>query len=234
MDELLAYVRACRGFTEFITPESLVGNLSGHLALHRSIVRPALASVIRPGDRVLDLGCGLGRVSRLLVDLGARVVGIDISRFALARAAEIVPEATFVWVVGTGELPFPPESFEAVVSTITFQHLQYFPVRHRYFQEVRRVLVDRGRLLAQLSADDSGPHIRWFERGDPSLYLAPDVVCNEEEIRQYLQAVGFEVPRLWRTPQDTARVSWERHLTGRADGWLWVHAMKGENGTGGL
>jgi len=43
-------------------------------------------SCARPGDRVLDLCCGTGRVARALVRRGARVVGIDLSRGMLARA----------------------------------------------------------------------------------------------------------------------------------------------------
>jgi SAM-dependent methyltransferase len=231
--EIQGYARACREYCEAIPTENLVGNLPGQMALHHLVVQPALHE-LRFGDRVLDFACGIGRITALALhtvdsDIGkaGHVVGVDVSRIALARATQIVPGATFVAIPGDGSLPFPPESFDAVVSTIALQHLQFFPVRHRYFQEFARVLRPEGRLLVQLNADDSGKHVRWFERGDPSSYAGPgDVVCNEEEIGAYLPLVGFAQQKVWRTEMDTTAVSWDRRERGRPDGWLWVHARR--------
>jgi len=43
------------------------------------------------GDRVLDIACGQGRMSRCLAELGADVTGIDISAAMLARARAVGP-----------------------------------------------------------------------------------------------------------------------------------------------
>lgn len=51
---------------------------------------------IRPGDRVLELGCGTGLMTRLLLDRGAVVTGVDRSRPMLARATARAPEATLL------------------------------------------------------------------------------------------------------------------------------------------
>lgn len=51
---------------------------------------------IRPGDRVLELGCGTGLMTRQLIDRGAIVTGVDRSVPMLERARERAPEATFV------------------------------------------------------------------------------------------------------------------------------------------
>jgi len=235
-EEITQYATVCRAYCESVDPEALVGNLSGHMALQERIVRPSLHKVIKDHDSVLDFACGIGRLTRVvwdycLIHRVGHVVGVDVSRRALARAAQIVPRATFVAIPGDGSLPFPPESFSVVVSTIALQHIQFFPVRHRYFREFARVLRPGGHLLVQLNADDSGKHIRWFERGTPDLYTAPDVVCTEEEIGGYLPQVGFTVHETWRTEMDTAAVSWERRETGKPDGWLWVWAQK--DGKGG-
>jgi len=232
--EIQGYARACREYCEAIPTENLVGNLPGQMALHHLVTRPAMQQALQFGDRVLDFACGIGRLTALAMaaadsDIGmaGHVVGVDVSRTALARAAQIAPRATFVAIPGDGSLPFPPECFDVVISTIALQHLQFFPVRHRYFLEFARVLVPDGRLLIQLNADDSGKHVRWFERGDPSSYAGPgDVVCNEEEIEAYLPLVGFAQQKVWRTEMDTTAVSWERREHGRADGWMWVHARR--------
>jgi ubiquinone/menaquinone biosynthesis C-methylase UbiE len=51
---------------------------------------------IRRGDRVLELGCGTGLMTRLLLDRGASVTAVDRSRPMLDRAKQRAPEATFV------------------------------------------------------------------------------------------------------------------------------------------
>ncbi|MDX2087379.1 MAG: class I SAM-dependent methyltransferase [Kofleriaceae bacterium] len=51
---------------------------------------------IRSGDRVLELGCGTGLMTRQLLDRGASVTAVDRSRPMLARARTRAPEATFV------------------------------------------------------------------------------------------------------------------------------------------
>src|SRR5205823_3522170 len=47
-----------------------------------------LASLVSPGERVLDVGCGTGSVSKMLVEkCGAQVVGIEPDRARAARAS---------------------------------------------------------------------------------------------------------------------------------------------------
>lgn len=50
----------------------------------------------RPVHRVLDIGCGAGPLTRVLVDAGFEVIGIDASAELLAFARNAVPEARFV------------------------------------------------------------------------------------------------------------------------------------------
>ena len=66
---------------------------------------------LRPGDLVLDVGCGPGRHSRALAESGIEVVGLDISLDFLLAAG---PGR---WVRGDARrLPFVPKSFDAAIS----------------------------------------------------------------------------------------------------------------------
>jgi SAM-dependent methyltransferase len=73
-----------------------------------------VAALLAPGARVLDAGCGTGRVGARLADLGFDVVGADVDEAMVAVARELRPDLT--WVVadlGTIDLGDPP--FDAVV-----------------------------------------------------------------------------------------------------------------------
>ena len=56
-------------------------------SFHMELVRPATERLLKvgPGSRVLDIGCGNGNFSRRLVQLGARVMGIDFSQDLIER-----------------------------------------------------------------------------------------------------------------------------------------------------
>src|SRR4051795_13349747 len=68
-----------------------------------------------PGERVLDVACGTGAVTRLLVERvapGGSVTGLDLSGPMLGVAAGRVPGASFV-AGDAASLPFGDASFEA-------------------------------------------------------------------------------------------------------------------------
>lgn len=105
----------------------------------------ANAAQIQPGQRALDVGCGTGIVARDIASrIGSegRVVGIDPSPGMLAVAKQLAPAVE--WREGLAEsLPFPDQSFEAVVSQFA---LMFFTDRREALREMLRVLTPGGRL----------------------------------------------------------------------------------------
>lgn len=61
-----------------------------------------LAAVLKPGSRVVDYGCGDGRVAAPLAALGYNVIGVDSSPNMLRRLADAAPEVTPVQSSGAG------------------------------------------------------------------------------------------------------------------------------------
>jgi ubiquinone/menaquinone biosynthesis C-methylase UbiE len=111
----------------------------------------ALADV-RPGDSVLDVGCGTGRlaleVSRQVGTTG-RVCGIDpgAEQIARARAKAAQRHVPVDFQVGViEELPFPDATFDVVLSTLTMHHLPAL-LKRRGLVEITRVLKPGGRLV---------------------------------------------------------------------------------------
>lgn len=78
---------------------------------------------LRPGDRVLDVGCAKGFLVKDLMQVcpGLEVFGVDISRYAVRHCE---PEVVGRLHVGNAtDLPFPDASFRAVISINTVHNL---------------------------------------------------------------------------------------------------------------
>jgi protein-L-isoaspartate(D-aspartate) O-methyltransferase len=93
---------------------------------------------LKPGDRVLDIGCGKGF---LVYDLtqalpGLHVIGIDISSYAIEHCIpEIKPD---VHVANATSLPFPVQSFDLVLAINSLHNLR-LPELELAFRELNRV-----------------------------------------------------------------------------------------------
>ncbi len=90
---------------------------------------------------ILDVGCGTGR-NLPLYRPGARVVGVDVSAAALARARQRRPEVALVQADAEA-LPFRTATFDTVVSALVFCSV---PDVARGLVEVKRVLRPGGTL----------------------------------------------------------------------------------------
>ena len=98
---------------------------------------------LRPGDRVLDIGCAKGYLVKDLLDVcpGLEVYGIDISSYAIANCH---PGVTNKLVLGSVEhLPFPDEFFQAVLC-INVIHNLHRDACLAAIREIERVAPGRG------------------------------------------------------------------------------------------
>jgi ubiquinone/menaquinone biosynthesis C-methylase UbiE len=114
------------------------------VALEEPVVRSLLESL--PRGRALDAACGTGRHARLLVDRGHEVVGVDLTPEMLRRAADNVPEASFM-EADLRDIPSPDQHFDVVVCGLALAHL---PDLGAGVAELARVLKRGGRLLVSV------------------------------------------------------------------------------------
>lgn len=93
---------------------------------------------LKPGDRVLDIGCAKGFLVKDLMKVcpGLEVVGLDVSLYALMNCE---PEVIGRLHLGTAEkLPFPDKSFQCVLS-LNAVHNFPRPRAIKVMQEIQRV-----------------------------------------------------------------------------------------------
>jgi SAM-dependent methyltransferase len=111
--------------------------------VHDFARRAILAALsLRPGDRLLEIGCGGGLLLRDALATGARVTGLDHSEEMVRLAGELAPAADVV--PGSAEaLPFGDAAFTAVAMSVVFIFL---PEPLTVLRECRRVLAPGGRL----------------------------------------------------------------------------------------
>ncbi|MGI8990371.1 MAG: methyltransferase domain-containing protein [Bryobacteraceae bacterium] len=158
--------------------------------------------------KVLEIGCGAGRVTRALSELFGDVYGVDISSEMILQAKSGLADrsnihlfqnnGTDLGVLGDIEVDF-------AFSSIVFQHIPSRAVIENYVGEVNRVLRPGGLFKFQV-------------QGDASLKTAPDdtwlgVPFSDEEAVEMALRRGFE-PRY-------------RHGAGGQYFWLWFFKSAG-------
>jgi ubiquinone/menaquinone biosynthesis C-methylase UbiE len=124
-----------------------IHKLLGFESVHRQLVDQA---DIRPGHRVLEIGCGTGNLLILIKRLHpqAEVVGLDPDPKALARARREAEREAISVQLDRGfaeELPYPDASFDRVFSAFMFHHLES-DEKEKTLHEARRILKPSGSL----------------------------------------------------------------------------------------
>jgi SAM-dependent methyltransferase len=151
---------------------------------------------LKPGDRVLEAGCGLGQYVRLLGQRGMSVVGVDFSRDAIEGHLVCFPDSD-VRIGDLAELPFAERSFDAVLSLGVIEH--YTNGGSEILREAWRVLSDEGTLVLSVPYLNVSRRLlrrRIEERQEERRKLGADFyqyAFDERRLDALLYQAGFEV-----------------------------------------
>jgi ubiquinone/menaquinone biosynthesis C-methylase UbiE len=159
------------------------------------------AARLQTGERVLDVGCGTGVVTRLAaegVGVAGNVAGLDVTPGMLAVArSQTPPDISVDWYEATAEsIPLPDEAFDVVLCQMA---LQFIPNKLAALREMWRVLDRGGRALVTLP----GPKPALFAIMTDALarHLSPEAASfgdlvfsmhDVDEISELMRSTGFQ------------------------------------------
>ena len=160
---------------------------------------------LRPGERVLDLGCGSGWATRLLARIVSegpagfgQVVGVDVSDEMIRHAREASKDfENILYVWGSAQqIPWEENFFDKVLSVESFY---YYPDQERALAELFRVMAPHGRLFILINLYKDNPYsLQWVDK-----LKVPVHVRSEAEYVELLRRHAFENVEAARIPDDT-------------------------------
>ena len=173
---------------------------------HIPITEPVFRKMeLKPGDRVLDLGCGAGWATRMLARMVAKskanggndgkVVGLDISDEMIRRAQQNSYELPNIqYVVGAADkIPWESNFFSKVLSVESFY---YYPDQDRALDELYRVTAPGGKLFILINLfTDNIYSLRWVQE-----LKVPVHARSAAEYLDLLEAHGFRRVAAHRIP----------------------------------
>ena len=202
------------------------------------------------GARVLDIGCGNGRITRLIAGLGAHVIGIDPGQSQLEKARALEPVNDETYVMGVAEnLPVDDASVDVVFFFNSLHHVPV-PAMDAALDEARRALKPDGWLfIAEPLAE--GPQFamqqplsdetevralayaaigrateRGFAAAGESRYTADGKHKDYESFRDGSISISPARAKLFAERDGEMRARFERYGEKRADGWHFASPIR--------
>jgi len=160
------------------------GMIEGHIDVTEQIIDKM---GLRPDDRVLDLGCGIGWATRLMAPLVPKgvAIGVDLSDEMIERARKVDSSSNVFYFNGAASaLPFNPGYFNKVLS---IESLYYYLDIPAALREVYRVTATGGRVffMVNLYMENEGSR-HWVEK-----LTIPAQLLGQEQYRGHFLNAGF-------------------------------------------
>jgi ubiquinone/menaquinone biosynthesis C-methylase UbiE len=175
---------------------------SHHISIAEQTIRKMQ---LKPGERVLDLGCGVGWATRILARLvadgpdgGGQVIGLDVADEMISRARASSKEfenVMYVW--GSAQkIPWQENFFDKVLSIESFY---YYADQDLALAELFRVMAPNAKLYILINLyRDNHYSLRWVDE-----LKVPVQVRSEQEYVDLLQKHAFANVEAHRIPDET-------------------------------
>lgn len=147
-----------------------------------------ILKLINSNSRLLDIGCGVGRMEYVLYSKVNKCVGIDISASMIRLAKRYVNWDNVHFAVTNGKdlKVFKNNDFNLVISILVFQHLPG-SIFVNYLNESFRVLDKGGKLFFQIPIDESG-----IQKDPAKNHPWALRYYQTKKLKKILKDIGFE------------------------------------------
>lgn len=136
--------------------------------------------------RFLDVGCAFGFLLREVSHFFDELHGFDISRFAINKAKQIIPEAGLIILDLDKSLPYPDESFDCIAALDVLEHTKNFKEN---FEKIVKKLKTGGYLIISVPIDAWPRRIFGFLDKDKT-HIS---ILKKEEILRIVEQNGLEI-----------------------------------------
>jgi SAM-dependent methyltransferase len=152
-------------------------------------------AMVPRGSRILDAGCGPGRVGAHLAAAGHEVVGVDLDPVLIAAAEQDHPGPRWL-VADLAELDLPaagvPAGFDAIVAAGNVMTFVAPSARQEVLRRLRVHLADDGRVAVGFGTD-RGYDVEEFLAHVEAADLRPDLLLSTWDLRPFGPGAGFLV-----------------------------------------
>jgi SAM-dependent methyltransferase len=187
------------------------------------------------GNTALDFGCGTGRSTRFLRELGFDVIGIDISEPMLTLARQRDPDGQYL-LVSDGDLTgLATNTCDLILAAFTFDNIPTMEEKIAAFQSLRLLLKESGRIVTVVSTPEiyvnewasfstkTFPENRTAQSGEMVRIVmldvedrrpVEDILCTDEDYREVYKQAGLAVLNTYHPlAQETEMFSWVSETT---------------------
>lgn len=175
---------------------------------------PDILSEHVQGTKALDFGCGTGRSTRFLRQLGFTVTGVDIAEDMIERARAADPHGNYRLIDEADLSLFGDRSLDLVLAAFTFDNIPTMDKKSQILTEIGRVLKDSGKAINLVSSPEiylhewasfstkdfpenrlakSGERVRIIMKDVGDQRPVEDVVWSDEDYRVVFKRAGMEL-----------------------------------------
>lgn len=178
-------------------------------------IKNTIASRMKQGDQVLDIGCGTGSLGLKCIEHGATVTGMDISESMLKECRRNIANAgredRFTIIkdsVTNLKKHFAPNSLDVIVSTMVVGELSK-PYLEHIFRECHEILKPGGKMLIADEVWPEGRVSRVLFRVVMTLMWVPQFAILRraffpvKDLKGVIEAAGFEITEKKTWPMST-------------------------------